>query len=567
MQAAERRGSARATAILATLSALAFALSFPLSATFVAGWPLAFAWPAFLALAVLRAPRPRTLVPAVGVPFFLAFLAHEWWMRHITELGMPVLVLYLTGWTVVLALVLRALVGQGGRRWPMALALPVTLVSIECLRGELVCSGYAWFFTAHPLVEWTTIAQVAAFGGGWMVTALAALVAGAAVDIWTRADRARILSPIVALTMLALAIGYGTARIAAVDARIARATDTPHLLVVQTNLPMSNKLDWPPDAQIEDFLAFARLTIDGARAARSGGSDPDGASRLTAALWPETMLPGLGLEPESIKTLVDGGYYPGNRYEEAMRDLATRIDAPLLVGSPAYLGLRVEGNRFRWSEQFNSAYLVGADGVLGRTDKIYLTPFGETMPIISNSDWLEAQLLALGADGMTFDLEAAAQPQVLAVPARDGAAAVMIGVPICFEITQAWASRRIVFAEGKRVAGIAVNLSNDGWFGPSRAGRRQHLQVAQLRAIELDTPVVRCVNTGISASIDAAGRVLEGLAPETDGSFVATPTPSTGVPPSYWLTNATSFTALGLLAIGLIRTRRDFEAVAAVPIV
>jgi apolipoprotein N-acyltransferase len=448
----------------------------------------------------------------------------------------------------------------------MALALPVTLVSIECLRGELVCSGYAWFFTAHPLVEWTTIAQVAAFGGGWMVTALAALVAGAAVDLWTRADRARILSPLVALTMLALAIGYGTARIAAVDARIARATDTPRLLVVQTNLPMSNKLDWPPDAQIEDFLAFARLTIDGARAAHSGGSDPDGASRLTAALWPETMLPGLGLEPESIKTLVDGGYYPGNRYEEAMRDLATRIDAPLLVGSPAYLGLRVEGNRFRWSEQFNSAYLVGADGVLGRTDKIYLTPFGETMPIISNSDWLEAQLLALGADGMTFDLEAAAQPQVLAVPARDGAAVVTIGVPICFEITQAWASRRIVFAEGKRVAGIAVNLSNDGWFGPSRAGRRQHLQVAQLRAIELDTPVVRCVNTGISASIDAAGRVLEGLAPETDGSFVATPTPSTGVPPSYWLTNATSFTALGLLALGLIRTRRDFEAVAAVPI-
>lgn len=567
MPVAERRGSARVTAVLATLAALAFALSFPLSDTFVAGWPLAFAWPAFLALAVLRAPRPATLVPAVGVPFFLAFLAHEWWMRHITELGMPVLVLYLTGWTVVLALVLRALVGPGGRRWPMALALPVALVSVECLRGELVCSGYAWFFTAHPLVEWTTIAQVAAVGGGWMVTALAALVAGAAVDAWTRTGRARILSPVVALALLALAIGYGTARIAAIDARLARAADAPRLLVVQTNLPMSNKLDWPPDAQIEDFLTFARLTIDGARAARSGGSDGETPSRLTAALWPETMLPGLGLEPESIKTLVEGGYYPGNRYEEAMRDLASRIDAPLIVGSPAYLDLRVEGNRFRWSQQFNSAYLVGADGVLGRTDKIYLTPFGETMPIISNSDWLEAQLLALGADGMTFDLEAAARPQVLTVPARDGAAAVAIGVPICFEITQAWASRRIVFAGGERVAGIAVNLSNDGWFGPSHAGRRQHLQVAQLRAIELDTPVVRCVNTGISASIDAAGRVLERLGPETEGSFVATPTPSSGVPLSHWLTNATSFAALGLLAVGLIRSRRDLEAVAAVPVI
>ena len=78
-------------ALLATLSALAFALSFPLSEQFVAGWPLVFVWPALLGAAARIAPRKRELVVGTAVPFLVVFLAHEWWMRHITELGMQLL--------------------------------------------------------------------------------------------------------------------------------------------------------------------------------------------------------------------------------------------------------------------------------------------------------------------------------------------------------------------------------------------------------------------------------------------------------------------------------------------
>ena len=550
MQAADAKpassASFRASLLLGALSALAFALSFPLSDSFVAGWPLAFVWPALLAGAVHRAPRARALAVTVGAPFFAAFLAHEWWMRHITELGMPVLVLYLTGWTVLLALALRQLVRH---RWPFTLALPVALVAIEFLRGDLVCSGYAWFFAAHPLVEWTPVAQIAALGGGWLLSALAGFVAGAAVDACVGRGTSRVVWPVAAALALASSFAYGRARLESLDAAIA-ATPRPRILVVQTNLPMSNKLAWTPEAQIEDFLTFARLTVDGARRAREQGGAVD------LALWPETTVPGLGFEPDSIKTLVDGNYYPGDRYCEAMRDLATRIDAPLLVGSPAYLGLRVDGNRFRWDRQYNSAYLVGPDGPIARTDKIYLTPFGETMPIISNWDWLEEQLLALGAEGMTFDLDTATEPRVLELTPRTDAAGpptqpLAVGVPICFEITMPWASRRIVFPNGQRAAGVVANLSNDGWFGPSRAGRRQHLQVSQLRAIELDTPVVRSVNTGLSASIDACGRIAETLSPESGGSFVATPTPRTGRPVSAIVGDGVAGAALLALMIGL----------------
>jgi apolipoprotein N-acyltransferase len=537
-----RRLPARALA-WGALSALAFALSFPLSEDFTAGWPLAFVWPALLAFAVRSAPRPISLVLAVGAPFYLAFLAQQWWMRHITELGMPVLVLYLAGWTVILALVIRRMAAL-----PMALVLPAALVAVEYLRGSLLCSGYAWFFAAHPLVEWTAVAQIAALGGGWLVTALVGLVAGAAVDLVVRRDRAQAMSPATAVIALIAAVAYGHARIDAHDAAV-RATPRPRLLVVQTNLPMSNKLAWTPEQQVEDFITFAKQTIDGAAAARDAGGPID------LALWPETTVPGLGLEPESIRMLVENGYYPGDRYEEALRDLAMRIDAPLLVGSPAYLGLRVEGNRFAWDHQFNSAYLVGSEGVLGRTDKIYLTPFGEIMPIISNWAWLESQLLALGADGMTFDLEEAKAASAFGVES-DSAGACSIAVPICFEITQPWAARRIVFPGGARAAGVVANLSNDGWFAGSTAGRRQHLQVSQLRAIELGTPVIRCVNTGLSASIDAVGRVEAVLPPGRPGTFVATPAPADARPLAVSVGDGIALAALVLVLLGIARGSR-----------
>lgn len=515
--------------------ALAWWLVFPP----IGWWWLAFVIPVPLVWGAVRARRRRTLVWAFGVPVLGAWLVHQWWVGAVSGLGLLPMCLVLGAWTPIMAIVLRRL-GRSPRlaTVPLAVLVPLGWVLVEELRGEIVLDGYPWYLLGQPLVEWPPFAQPADLGGVLLLSILPASIGGLVVDhlLGRGSTRTRVAATAGVATLAVAWTGYGLWRIGGLEAR-----PGPTVLALQTNLPQSNKVAWPPEAQWRDANGFAVRTVDAFRAAEAAGEVVD------LVVWPETMLPGVGLEPASTGFMTEHGWWPGDRFARLATELQSIVARPLLLGSGSLEGLRLtdDGESLDWDARFNSVYLLGDGGLdeLVRYDKMFLTPFGETMPYISAWPWLESQLLAFGARGMRFDLVPGASPVRFEIERRvrmadagdevgDDAGdevgdevgvdrRVRLATPICFEDTVPEVCRRLVHEDGRKVVDLLVNASNDGWFGDHEGARGTHLQLARLRCIENRVPMVRAVNTGRSAWIDANGVLVEALPSSTDGVLVA----------------------------------------------
>jgi apolipoprotein N-acyltransferase len=121
-----------------------------------------------------------------------------------------------------------------------------------------------------------------------------------------------------------------------------------------------------------------------------------------------------------------------------------------------------------------------------------------------------------------------------------------LGISICYED-----------AYGEEVADaipagatLLVNVSNDAWFGDSLAPH-QHLQIARMRAAELERSMLRATNTGVSAVIGPDGAIL-GTSPQFQ-THVLTETvqPLEGATPFALYRNRPVVILLGLLLLGL----------------
>jgi apolipoprotein N-acyltransferase len=144
----------------------------------------------------------------------------------------------------------------------------------------------------------------------------------------------------------------------------------------------------------------------------------------------------------------------------------------------------------------NSVFALASGGtIVGRYDKAHLVPYGEYLPMRPLLSAIGLSRLAPG----NVDFASGPGPRSLDL-GRWG----KVGMQICYEIIF---SGHVV-DRGNR-PDVIFNPSNDAWFG--RWGPPQHLAQARLRAAEEGLPVVRSTPTGISALIDARGRIVESI--------------------------------------------------------
>ena len=96
-----------------------------------------------------------------------------------------------------------------------------------------------------------------------------------------------------------------------------------------------------------------------------------------------------------------------------------------------------------------------------------------------------------------------------------------LGPLICYEDILPGFARRVAKLEPNAF----INITNDAWFGRT-AEPYQHLALAVFRSVEHRIEMIRAVNTGVSAHIDAAGRV-RAQTESVDPDELPPPTPKT----------------------------------------
>ena len=378
-----------------------------------------------------------------------------------------------------------------------ALAFVAALTLAEAARTYLF-TGFPWAQTGHALID-TAWLHWASWGGALL---LSAITLAAAAALWRTLCGPRLP----ALATLAGIAGLHMAGAALTPAPEA-PPDAPTVRLIQPNA--AQHLKWHPD----HIQTFFDRQIAYTSAPPATGKRPD------LIVWPETAIPVM--------------LHNAQPTFDAISDAAGNV--------PVVLGLqRVDGLRI-----YNSLVILDGSGrVASLYDKHHLVPFGEYIPF--------------GDLAYRFGLTAFAARAGNGYSAGPGAQVIGLGdlgraLPlICYEG---------VFPQDVRAApgraDMLLLITNDAWFGQV-SGPYQHLAQARLRSAEQGLPMIRVANTGVSAMIDAAGRVTASIPLGQAGwQDVALPPP---LPPTpYARAGDAPALALALLALAgaaLSRRRR-----------
>jgi len=383
-----------------------------------------------------------------------------------------------------LALAAAAAIGARASAHRM-LAIVAAWTLSEWLRG-VILGGLPWLSTGYAHTD-GLLAGFAPVIGVYGVGAAAALVV--ALPLWASFRLPRrpwiLLLSSVAASLAILAAGAELRE---------QSWTQPNGPPIRVRLVQGN---------IAQDIKFAESGLDEALARYLPALQEDGKRAGAEALAHADLI----VFPESAFPV------PVNNLPEEVLDALT--DARLRNGAALVFGAFVVEPEERY---FNSA--IGLDGNSTqpqRYSKRHLVPFGEFIPF--GFRWfVDLMHIPIGDQqkGERF------QPPL-------ALAGQQIAITICFEdlfggeMLDAW-------HDAQREPTLLLNLSNLAWFDDSMA-LAQHLQISRMRALETARPLLGATNTGITAIIDARGRVTAQLAVQTQGQLESTVQATHGTTP------------------------------------
>ncbi|MDQ5904368.1 MAG: apolipoprotein N-acyltransferase [Pseudomonadota bacterium] len=329
-----------------------------------------------------------------------------------------------------------------------------------------VFTGFPWLSLGYSQAPPSPLAGYAPIVGVYGLSLLAALIGACCAEVLTRwlappcGSRSRWLCPAAPLLSIGFLLALGDILH---DVRWSEPQGRPvKVALLQGNVPQD--LKWRPEKLTDSLTIYGELMR---------------AHPAELTVLPETAIP----------TFLD--QLP-RHYLEMLLNHALAQQGDLLFG--VAVG---DGRQYA-----NAAVSIGVSPTQ-LYNKSHLVPFGEFVP-----------------PGFGWFLNMMNIPMSSFTPGPDRQepmeiAGQKVAINICYE--------DVFGAEIIRAlpqATMLVNLSNTAWFGDSLA-QPQHLQIAQLRALETGRPMLRATNTGMTAVVSPDGLVQAVLPPFTRDALVA----------------------------------------------
>ncbi len=451
-------------------------------------WPLGYVAVLPLLWLAERAPTRRRAFLYCWFGGFVANVGGFYWITSLLtryaalNIALAVLaVVLLAAYQAIVfglfAVIIRRIRGVSRKRLaaplPMVLLAPLVMVTCE------LCVPFVFPWYLAITQAWVTpVIQIAELTGPLGVTAVLCAVGGGLYDLAIEpTQRRRVISGGSMVAVLVVVIVFGLVRMSQVDSQRAAA---PKLQVglVQGNYP----LDDPNRTYESDLVVLDQLQRMSATLEKRGAE---------LIVWSEAIFP-FPIERLEAKCAEGRCAYGRDFATRAEGRVRAGFSVPLVFG--AITGWEAEPKR----DPYNSALMLDRAGnFTGRYDKNYLLIGSEYIPGIKTFPWLldilpqGAGHYASGDDVTTFRL-------------RHKGADYRLGPLICYEDILPKFTRRLA----KHHPHLLVNITNDTWFGDTNEPW-QHLALSVFRAVEMRTDMVRAVNTGVSAFIDANGRVIK----------------------------------------------------------